>query len=219
MARVRKLRVRPSWIVAAILLAAFWSVLLVDGLVHPPIGSDGTGAVERVDESTGGVPDEVRDGGPAIEASDAGAQSRAMPPKTIALTFDDGPDPTWTPQILRVLDKYDVPGTFFVVGSSVAQHPDVVRAMRASGSEVGLHTFDHVDLATVDDATVEDELSRNQIALAGAIGETSYLTRPPYSSGPSSLTTGSSRPSGSSPAGASSRCSATSTAGTGRARA
>ena len=72
-----------------------------------------------------------------------------MPPRTVALTFDDGPDPTWTPQILAVLAKYHVPATFFVVGSSVARDPDLVRQIRAQGSEIGIHTFTHPDLAEV----------------------------------------------------------------------
>ena len=54
-----------------------------------------------------------------------------MPPDTVALTFDDGPDPPWTPQVLAVLAKYHVPGTFFVVGSSVARNPELLRQIRA----------------------------------------------------------------------------------------
>ena len=75
--------------------------------------------------------------------------SIALPSRTVALTFDDGPDPTWTPQILAVLAKYHVPGTFFVVGSSVARDPELVRQIRAQGSEIGIHTFTHPDLAEV----------------------------------------------------------------------
>ena len=105
----------------------------------------------------------------------------------MALTFDDGPDPTWTPQILAVLAKYHVPGTFFVVGSSVARDPDLVRQIRAQGSEIGIHTFTHPDLAEVSTDRVDREMTETQYALAGATGELSYLVRPPYSSEPDAL--------------------------------
>ena len=107
--------------------------------------------------------------------------------RTVALTFDDGPDPTWTPQVLAVLAKYHVPATFFVIGSSVAQNPDLVRQIRAQGSEIGLHTFTHPDLAEVSPDRVDREMTETQYALAGATGELSYLIRPPYSSEPDAL--------------------------------
>ena len=103
-------------------------------------------------------------------------------PKTVALTFDDGPDPQWTPQVLAVLAKYHVPATFFVVGSRAAHYPELVRAIRASGSEIGLHTFTHPDLREVSPTRVDQEFAATQLALAGATGQMSYLVRPPYSS-------------------------------------
>ncbi|NMO88777.1 glycosyltransferase [Actinomycetospora sp. TBRC 11914] len=105
-----------------------------------------------------------------------------MPPRTVALTFDDGPDPTWTPQVLAVLARHRVPGTFFVVGSLAVRHPELLRQIRASGSEIGIHTFTHVDLSEVPDWRLERELGETQLAVAGATGETTYLVRPPFSS-------------------------------------
>jgi cellulose synthase/poly-beta-1,6-N-acetylglucosamine synthase-like glycosyltransferase/peptidoglycan/xylan/chitin deacetylase (PgdA/CDA1 family) len=179
-------RIRAAWALAAVAVAAFWSLLLVDGFVHATIGVDALGAPRT--DSTTVVPPELLRGGPAIDASGGGARTAEMPPLTVALTFDDGPDPRWTPEILRVLAKHGVPGTFFVVGSAVAQHPDLVRQIRATGSEVGLHTFSHVALTTVSADAVDAEMARTQLALAGAIGETSSISRPPYSSGPDSVT-------------------------------
>ena len=89
----------------------------------------------------------MAEGGPVIDLTHGRQQSISLPPKTVALTFDDGPDATWTPQVLAVLAKYHVPGTFFVVGSSVARDPALVREIRAEGSEIGIHTFTHPDLA------------------------------------------------------------------------
>ncbi|NMH91118.1 glycosyltransferase [Pseudonocardia bannensis] len=159
---------------------------MVDGFVRATIGVDAEAVPQ--DPAFDAVPGEIRSGGPVIDAADGRLRSAGMPDRTVALTFDDGPDPRWSPEVLRVLQKHGVPGTFFVVGSQVAQYPDVVRQMRDAGAEVGLHTFSHVDLATVPAETVQREMAQTQLVLAGAIGETTYLSRPPYSSGASSLT-------------------------------
>ncbi|MGE7385234.1 polysaccharide deacetylase family protein [Streptomyces sp. NPDC004126] len=110
-----------------------------------------------------------------------------MRPGTVALTFDDGPDPAWTPQILRVLHEKQVPATFFVVGRHVAGHPELVRAQTAAGHEVGLHTFTHADLATAPVWQTRLELAASRAVLAGATGENTILLRPPYSSMPDAV--------------------------------
>ena len=178
-------RVRPKWLLIGLVVAMFCSVLLLNGLVRSQIGIDARGAGKDGDDSA--VPASVSEGGPVIDLTHGRRQSIAMPPRTVALTFDDGPDPTWTPQILAVLAKYHVPGTFFVVGSSVARDPDLVRQIRAQGSEIGIHTFTHPDLAEVSADRVDREMTETQYALAGATGELSYLVRPPYSSEPDAL--------------------------------
>jgi peptidoglycan/xylan/chitin deacetylase (PgdA/CDA1 family)/GT2 family glycosyltransferase len=163
----------------------FCSVLLLNGLVRSQIGIDASGAGKDGDDSL--VPASVSEGGPVIDLTHGRTQSIAMPANTVALTFDDGPDPTWTPQILAVLAKYHVPATFFVVGSSAARDPDLLRQIRAEGSEIGIHTFTHPDLAEVSPDRVDREMTETQYALAGATGELSYLIRPPYSSEPDAL--------------------------------
>ena len=178
-------RGRPKWLLIGLVVAMFCSVLLLSGLVRSQIGIDARGAGNDGDDSA--VPASVSEGGPVIDLTHGRRQSIAMPPNTVALTFDDGPDPTWTPQVLAVLAKYHVPGTFFVVGSSVARDPDLVREIRAQGSEIGIHTFTHPDLAEVSTDRVDREMTETQYALAGATGELSYLIRPPYSSEPDAL--------------------------------
>ena len=121
-------------------------------------------------------------GGTFVDGRVDPARATALPARTIALTFDDGPDPTWTPQILAVLAKHRVPGTFFVVGSLSVRHPDLLRQIRAAGSEIGIHTFTHVDLSQVPSWRIDRELGETQLAIAGATGETTYLLRPPFSS-------------------------------------
>jgi len=171
---------RTRWLLIIVVFTMFCCVLLTNGLVTSEIGIDAEGAT--VDGPDNAVPLAVSEGGPVIDLTHGRARTYAMPPRTVALTFDDGPDPQWTPLVLAELAKYHVPGTFFVIGSSVARHPDLIRQIRATGSEVGVHTFTHPDLRTVSPARVDREIAETQIALAGATGEISYLVRPPYSS-------------------------------------
>ncbi|MER6344600.1 bifunctional polysaccharide deacetylase/glycosyltransferase family 2 protein [Streptomyces sp. NPDC001595] len=170
---------KPRVILALLLLLALTSVMLLDGYLRAEVGGD-----QRVRTGAGAddVPDEVLDGGPILTFRGGQATTVSVPDKTIALTFDDGPDPTWTPQVLEILEEYDVPATFFVVGSMVARYPDLVADMVEQGNEVGIHTFTHVDLSYQSDARVEREMQQTQLALAGAAGITTTLFRAPYSS-------------------------------------
>ncbi|MFC8200377.1 bifunctional polysaccharide deacetylase/glycosyltransferase family 2 protein [Streptomyces sp. NPDC057298] len=170
---------KPRVILALLLLLALTSVMLLDGYLRAEVGGD-----ERVrsNASSSKVPDDVLDGGPILSFRGGQAQSRSVPDKTIALTFDDGPNPTWTPQILDILEENDVPGTFFVVGSMVSRYPDIVSDLVDQGNEIGIHTFTHVDLSYQSDARIKREMDQTQLALAGAAGITTTLFRAPYSS-------------------------------------
>ncbi|MGW3018550.1 bifunctional polysaccharide deacetylase/glycosyltransferase family 2 protein [Streptomyces longwoodensis] len=170
---------KPRVILAALLLLALTSVLLLDGYLRAEVGGDQR---VRTGASSSEVPDAVLDGGPILTFRGGRATTVSVPDKTIVLTFDDGPDPTWTPRVLAVLEKYDVPGTFFLVGSMVSRYPGVVRDLVRQGNEVGIHTFTHVDLSYQDDARVQREITQTQLALAGAAGITTTLFRAPYSS-------------------------------------
>ena len=66
--------------------------------------------------------------------------------RLVALTFDDGPDPRWTPRVLELLRQYHAHATFFEVGKNVVAHPDLVHAVLDDGHEVADHTWDHPDL-------------------------------------------------------------------------
>jgi peptidoglycan-N-acetylglucosamine deacetylase len=106
---------------------------------------------------------------------------RAKTARTVALTFDDGPSPTYTPQILRVLHRDHVPATFFVIGELAQRYPSLVRAEIRSGMSVGNHSWDHpdsppfVDLAA---ARVRSEITTTDAELA-RLGDHARLFRPP----------------------------------------
>ena len=79
--------------------------------------------------------------------------------KVLYLTFDDGPQPEWTPKVLQVLRKHNAQATFFVLGIQVAQFPDLLTLERAAGHHVGNHTWDHKTLTLLPDAKMRQEIS------------------------------------------------------------
>ncbi|MFG3206875.1 bifunctional polysaccharide deacetylase/glycosyltransferase family 2 protein [Streptomyces sp. NPDC048192] len=170
---------RPRVILALLLLLALTCVMLLDGYLRAEVGGDQR---VRSNADASKVPDSILNGGPILTFRDGRATTVSVPDKTIALTFDDGPNPTWTPQVLAILRKYDVPATFFLVGSMVSRYPDIVKTMVTQGDEVGAHTFTHVDLSYQSDARIRREMEQTQLALAGAAGITTTLFRAPYSS-------------------------------------
>ena len=176
----RRFRISPSRLFTGVLAGMFVLVLVVAGIANARGGNDAAGQRDQTDTSR--VPPSVSDGGPIVDTTRGQVRSLNLPRGTIALTFDDGPDPEWTPQILAVLKKYDVPATFFVLGSNVTRHPDLIAAIHAGGSELGVHSFSHPDLATKPRWRVDRELAETQLAIDGAAGVTTFLVRPPYSS-------------------------------------
>jgi peptidoglycan/xylan/chitin deacetylase (PgdA/CDA1 family)/GT2 family glycosyltransferase len=126
---------------------------------------------------------QVTGAGPVLQIEPDGVvRAASMPPGTMALTFDDGPDPQWTPMILDVLRQYHAHATFFLIGSKVNQYPDLVRRIVTEGHEVGVHTFTHPDLASVPAWRRRLEVSLTANAIAAATGRPVRLVRPPYSS-------------------------------------
>jgi peptidoglycan/xylan/chitin deacetylase (PgdA/CDA1 family) len=138
-------------------------------------------------QATGREDRNPRHSSPVIQVTGPRVRSYRMPARTVALTFDDGPDPVWTPKVLAVLRRYRVPATFFLVGAHLASYPGLVRAELREGSEVGSHTYTHTYLATAG-WREGFELTPTQNALAGAAGIHTRLLRMPYSSEPDALT-------------------------------
>ena len=98
--------------------------------------------------------------------------------KRIALTFDDGPHPKYTPEILDILDQYDVKATFFVIGTNAEGYPDIIKREIETGHEIGNHTYTHTRLPSMNDETLKQELSSCEKAIEAA-GYTPYFFRPP----------------------------------------
>ncbi|KHF39933.1 polysaccharide deacetylase family protein [Halalkalibacter okhensis] len=99
----------------------------------------------------------------------------------IALTFDDGPDPRYTEDVLNVLNQYNVPATFFLMGSRAVAYPEIVERMNNEGHIIGNHTYFHPNLVKeADIPTLEREVSRTEDVLNDIIGYRTSLFRPPY---------------------------------------
>ncbi len=98
----------------------------------------------------------------------------------IALTFDDGPDMNYTPRILEILKKYQVPATFFVVGNIVNQHPGIIQSIVTEGHTLGNHSWSHVNLSKVNAERIISEFKETEKAVEGITGLKMRLFRPPW---------------------------------------
>ena len=101
--------------------------------------------------------------------------------KTIALTFDDGPS-SFTDRLLDCLEANNAKATFFMVGKEILSFPDEVKRMKALGCELGNHTYDHTDLATLSASDISSEISRVDQELVNLTGQGATVVRPPYGS-------------------------------------
>ncbi len=110
--------------------------------------------------------------GPALRAP--------LRPGELALTFDDGPNPAWTPQLLDHLAEYNIHATFFLVGRYAQVVPDLVRRIQQGGHLIGNHSWSHPNLAFTAAAKVREELRTTQDALAQITGQPIRYFRPPF---------------------------------------
>ena len=101
-------------------------------------------------------------------------------PKKVVLTFDDGPDPDYTPQILEILKRENVPAAFFVVGSMVEKNIPLLRQEFEAGYEIGNHTFFHPDVSTISLERVNLELNATRKLIESITGRSTILFRPPF---------------------------------------
>ena len=140
---------------AALLLAA---VVLVVGV--PAAGASESGQV-------------------AFTTSQAPGGAATAGQRVVALTFDDGPGP-FTPQVLSVLQRFQVPATFFEIGEEVARYPQYSKMVAAAGYPVEDHTWSHPDLSTLPTPAVDSQIDMTQAEIRTVTGTTPQCVRPPY---------------------------------------
>ena len=100
--------------------------------------------------------------------------------KEIAITFDDGPHKTNTPQLLDILKQRGIRATFFVVGQNAAEYPDILKRIVAEGHELANHSYTHPVLASMSQSAVHEQLDKTHQAVLKATGVSMKLLRPPY---------------------------------------
>jgi len=100
--------------------------------------------------------------------------------KSVALTFDDGPDPTLTPRLLKILKQNNVHATFFEVGQSVSRYPKITQAVVKAGNEVGNHSWNHPDFSQIGTTASVNQVIRTDRAIYAATGKLPQYMRPPY---------------------------------------
>jgi cellulose synthase/poly-beta-1,6-N-acetylglucosamine synthase-like glycosyltransferase/peptidoglycan/xylan/chitin deacetylase (PgdA/CDA1 family) len=100
--------------------------------------------------------------------------------KKIAISFDDGPDPRWTPKILDILKEKKAPGVFFVIGDEANKRPDILKREYAEGHEIGNHTFTHPKFDEISHTQIRWELNLTQRLIESTLGVKTILFRPPY---------------------------------------
>jgi cellulose synthase/poly-beta-1,6-N-acetylglucosamine synthase-like glycosyltransferase/spore germination protein YaaH/peptidoglycan/xylan/chitin deacetylase (PgdA/CDA1 family) len=110
-----------------------------------------------------------------------GADSIASGPgHRLVLTFDDGPDPEWTPKILDILEKDKVPASFFVVGLQVEKNIPLLQRINRDGFEIGNHTFTHSNMATMSPQRADLEMKLTRLLIESITGRSTILFRAPY---------------------------------------
>lgn len=125
--------------------------------------------------------------GPAVPADaalpgqpPAGAVPTPRTQKLIALTFDDGPRRSTTTKLLDGLSERGVQATFFLIGGQVAGNEDILKRMDREGHQIGIHTFDHVQLTSLNQADFDAQVEKTRALLKQVLGHNDFLLRPPY---------------------------------------
>ncbi len=98
----------------------------------------------------------------------------------IALSFDDGPDPKWTPKILDILKQKNAKGTFFMIGAEAAENVSVMKRVMREGHEIGNHTYMHPDISEIPPRRLDLEVQLTERLFASKLGVQPLYFRPPY---------------------------------------
>ena len=117
---------------------------------------------------------------PATEEPTTAKPKYSPSDKLIALTFDDGPRSDTTSWLLEQLELREVPATFFMVGSRMPGNEDLIRQMKEQGCQIGVHTYDHVDVTGLSQTDFDLQIGKTRTLLREILGEGNYWLRPPY---------------------------------------
>lgn len=115
-----------------------------------------------------------------VRQADAPVEITLEDPPLVALTFDDGPRSSTTGPLLDGLALREVPATFFLVGNRISGNEDLVRRMVEEGHQIGIHTFDHVELKGLSRREFDLQVGKTRALISGLAGEGNYWLRPPY---------------------------------------
>lgn len=113
------------------------------------------------------------------QAQSAGGEAEVEVP-VVALTFDDGPRWDTTSWLMEQLALREVPATFFMVGSRIPGNEDLIRQMKEQGCQIGVHTYDHVDVTGLSQTDFDLQIGKTRTLLREILGEGNYWLRPPY---------------------------------------
>ena len=100
--------------------------------------------------------------------------------KAVAITFDDGPNPIYTPEVLDIFAKAEGKATFFMIGEQMKKNPEIVKKVAEQGHEIGNHTFSHPKLSELSPADCLSEIERNEEIIQELTGQLPVVFRPPY---------------------------------------
>ncbi len=158
------------WRKRACFIAGFLTVTALGLLAAGSLqGAEGDSPVFRTaDDSTGGAE--------PLEPQ----ENDGLNIKKVALTFDDGPHPRYTERLLEGLRERDVRVTFFVLGQSAEQYPELIREMAEDGHLIGNHTYSHIQLTPGNAGQFEEELQKTDAVIYEITGQHTEFVRPPY---------------------------------------
>lgn len=183
---VRNVPLRTHWLLLTMLVLTLSAALIIQGYTHhmSGIGDDAakpSGASDR-------VPAGVTRGGPVVDGSSHAVRTAGPGVRTVALTFDDGPDPKWTPKILDVLRRHHVHATFFVVGTQVAAHPGACAAHPRRGARDRCPHLHPYRPGHAPGVAALAGAARDPVGAGGRHREDQLAATPPYSSGNAAVT-------------------------------
>lgn len=166
---------RRHWLLLLLVLPVVAVSLLFEGwTTHEVDGS------RKKSACTSPIPREADNGDPVLRVTGGRTQTASVPARTVALTFDGGPDPVRTPRLLELLREHHAHATFFLYGAEAARYPELVRRIRDEGHQIGSYTYTGGSLGNASPIRRNLELALTQTALAGSGGTGTRLLRLPH---------------------------------------